>query len=273
MKTYVDDGQVKSNDVKAPSQQQRTNAPVQHRQGLDAANVSMMQGTVGNRAIGRLLDSAEPLQRLELKNDMLVSSFDSSKVISGDQAVITARSEDGFTGGHAVIYLEYLNANGEGEMWCIDLVIYTDTGKIDIRQGRVHHEYNPSNILTKKLYEREIVDDNPRLLRKSGQYQSYAIGREGVPRALKVANGIQAQADKGALKYLYSGSKVWNLNPFASTTAINCADFAAQVMKASGVSVASSGLLSMPSAVAGEDNRDEDAIYAGTDRFPDDQGN
>lgn len=200
------------------------------------------------------------IQRLQLHKNQLVSSFDKAKLITKSQAVITARSSDALHGGHASIYLEYLNEKDEGDMLRIDMFYNESDYSIVVRSWRIAHEYNPSHWYTRMLFSRQIMWDNREKLQLSGQYQAYAMLANKVQAVIARADAIKVQGERGEISYGLTATKIRNLNPFSSVTYMNCADFAAELLQAAGVG-GSSGLLSMPITVSARDTRTPEEIY------------
>ncbi|OZG71767.1 hypothetical protein BTA51_19210 [Hahella sp. CCB-MM4] len=211
--------------------------------------------------------ASQPVQCLKIKNGVLVSTFDESKVINKTQSVISVRSSDKvFHGGHTRIYLEYLNGNGEGIAQQLDLWADGITGKISIELVIKQKEYNPSNFFTSTLFNREITevedetDRTPGPLVATGNYQAYAIKADGIQGALAKVAEIKSKADSDELTYGFTLNPLSNLNPFSSVTKMNCSEFSAEVLRAAGVNI-SSGLFGMPSTVSSKDTRTNDQIY------------
>lgn len=218
-----------------------------------------------NQKMNPLNKSCPTVQRLEIKDGVLVSTFDKSKIINGTQSVISVRSSDKvFHGGHARIYLEYLNNQGEGIAQQLDLWA-DETGRIYIDLVMKQKEYNPSNFFTKALFNKSIGEEKdgndrtPGKLVATGNYESYAIKANDMQKALIKIAEIKKKAESGDVKYGTTGNTISNLNPFA-TPKMNCAEFAAEVLRAAGVPV-SSGFFGMPSTVSSKDTRTKDQIY------------
>ena len=224
----------------------------------EAARMSARVASVPRVAGAAQLRTA--IQRLQISNGVLVSTFDNGKMINRTQAVITARSADSITGGHATIYLEYLDTQGEGVMDRIDLFVEANNA-ILIQQDQVEHEYNPSNFLTRMLFNRRIIRHPEARIHSSGLIQSYSMLANKVQRVLATVQAIRAKAARGEYTYNEKGNSLWNLNPLATTTYINCADFAAMLLKAAGLASGSSGLLNLPATVARADTRTQEQIY------------
>jgi len=194
------------------------------------------------------------VQKIQLVNDVLVSSFDPKKLVNSTQAVISVHSNDGMGGGHSTLFLEYVNAEDEGVAEMIDLRV--DENGPYLNRRILQTEYKPSNALTSTLFSRSISGS----LNVSGNYESYVIKPNGVQKAMVKATELAKKMKSGEITYGFTLNLLSNLNPFASTTKMNCADFAAEVLQAAGVNI-SSGLLSMPSGLTRKDTRTNDEIY------------
>jgi hypothetical protein len=241
--------------MQTPTGAPRPAAHVQAAIQMKQAGAPRPQPAVG-RTVGR-----DPIQRLKIVSDTLVSTFDTAKIINTQQAVITVRSSDTFTGGHATIYLEYLDGKFEGVMDRIDLFVNEDN-EILIRREEYEHEYKPSNVFTKMLYSRSITSHKE--AKADGKVQSYVMSHSKVQAVIAKADAVKAQAKRGLYAYSQQANTLWNLNLLSKTTYINCADFAAMMLYAAGIQSASSGLLNMPSTVATKDTRTKEQVYKDT---------
>lgn len=199
-----------------------------------------------------ITSDSNTVQRIELNDDVIVSSFDKSKIVNKENAVITAAAtKDSIDGGHAMIFLEILDVDNLAKTYLIHLTTPGDsTINVDIKE--LQKEYKPS-VLSSLIFSRSI----DRELRLPGKSQSYLIGRQKGFLAMALARKIGGDSNN---KYSLTGNKIWNLNLFSNFTYMNCADFVEKILNEVGVSV-SGGLASRPAAIAEEDTRTKDQIY------------
>ncbi len=193
------------------------------------------------------------VQKIELKNDVVVSSFDPSKIVTEENAIITAAAtKDSFDGGHAMMFLEILGEDNLAKTYLIHLGT-PDGEAIAVEIKQLQTEYQPSGFSS--LFSSRTIEGELRLPAKS---QSYVIGRQKGFTAMALARQIGANEN---IKYSVTGNKFWNLNPFSSITYMNCSDFVEKILTSVGVST-SGGIASRPAAVAEEDARTNEQIYA-----------
>jgi hypothetical protein len=221
------------------------------------------QGTGAARAPRRVAHGGQPVvQRLVLKDGVLKSSFDASMIVDKETAVITAAAtKDDFTGGHAALYLEIVDADDLAKTYLIDLRVTSDTNTIVINVKQLQTEYKPG-MLASLRYSRSIEGN----LILPAKYQAYMIPRQKGFLAIPKARGLAADAQSGKLVYNAMGNTGWNLMGYVKSffavqpEYINCAEFAAKVLQVAGVEV-SSGLLGMPSTIAVTDPRTKQQKY------------
>lgn len=227
----------------APAQRRQPQRPEGRPGQVTGARLAQLKASAdassATRRMAALGKSA--MQRMTVKNGVLKSSFGDNKIINSTQAVITASSADSFTGGHARMFMEFVDGSGLGKTMLVHLVTPGD--------GRI--------VIDIKPLQAETPGANPRALSgrevtAQGKYQAYAVSYENVQKAIDKVNEIKAKADAGTLKYQLTAN-------FLSGT-MNCADFVAQVMQAAGQPV-SAGVMSMPSSVSTADKRSNDQIY------------
>ncbi|WP_293063879.1 DUF4157 domain-containing protein [Okeania sp. SIO2B3] len=192
------------------------------------------------------------VQRIELNNNVIVSSFDRSKFVNEENAIITtSATQESFTGGHAMMFLEILDEDNLANTFLIHLTTPGDgTINVDIKQLQI--EYNPSSV-SSLFFSRRIEGE----LRIPAKTQSYVVDRQKGFIAMALARQI---GDDPNNRYILSGSKFLNLNPFSSVTYMNCSDFVEKILNEVGVSI-SGGILSRPSVVSEKDTRTNEQIY------------
>lgn len=205
------------------------------------------------------------VQRLALRTGLdgqtgLVSRFDRAKLVTNTQSVLTIRSgASTFDGGHATVYLEYLDAKGEGVMREVDLT--TDGTQVFFNDRIAATEYKPSNMLTKLLFSRSITDhDTP--VTTTGQLGCFSISQSQLQAAFRKIAELNAQNRRGELEYSYTQGhlRTWTQGWVTGKTYMNCSDYASQIAVAAGQPV-SSGVLNLPKAASTPDTRSKEQIY------------
>jgi len=188
-----------------------------------------------------------------------VSSCDLKTVVDVDRAAITvAATEDSYTGGHAELYIEYIDQHDQPKEIMLDMI-----GGNDSRAILRKYDKNPGEITNRGAWStrggspviidpqtKEATPNQNYKYQKGGGSRTYTITDQQVQAALVAFEQMKAKAEKGEIKYTYWFPKAWNL--VSSEEYMNCADFAEYILTAIGVTGVTSSVISRPKFVAVE---------------------
>lgn len=227
----------------------RAEGPVRENKAGSAERLAqprMQASRGGSRAV----------QRIALRGGHVYSSFDSSQLINSSQAVLTAAATSaGWTGGHAVLFLEYLDGTDDlARTLMIDLVTPGD-GSIVIRRKQLQVEYKPG-WWASWVYSRSITGP----LQMPPQYQAYTFQASKIQRVIAEVSRWENRARRGEIQYQLTLGYLRSL--ISSTEYVNCAEFVAAVFGAAGLGgMVNVDLLSRPASVTTKDTRTREQIY------------
>ena len=192
------------------------------------------------------------------KDDTWYSEFPpnqrNDQVVKFDAGGLAVTSYDNLTGGHAAIYLEFVDDKGAAHMWKLHMRAGLDGSEQKESTGSGSSgSSSPGSGLNQifVLLEEKEVNGESGKRGESLVYQSFVVTNAEIDAVLKEARKFEARVADGKYVYRLAGGRLGKISTLPGQRGVNCADFCIGVLEGARIANLEDKLFNTPRRVAG----------------------